>query len=61
MITLSDIIAIATILLIVGGAVIYIVRAKRRGTKCIGCPHSGECRGGCQGCTGEDKKIETSE
>ena len=56
MITLSDIIAITTILLIVGGAVIYIVRAKRRGTKCIGCPHSGECRGGCQGCKGEDKK-----
>ena len=44
-----DYIAILAILLIVGGAVFYIVRAKRRGDKCIGCPHAKECAGKC-GC-----------
>ena len=47
---LVDYIAIAAIVLIVGGAVFYIVRAKRKGVKCIGCPYSKECGGKC-GCT----------
>ncbi len=29
------------VLAIIGGAVAYIVRAKRRGQKCIGCPAGG--------------------
>ena len=45
-----DYIAILAILLIVGGAVFYIVREKRRGAKCIGCPYAKECGGEC-GCT----------
>ena len=37
------------LLLILGGAAFYIVRAKKRGQKCIGCPHSSSCgkSGGC--------------
>lgn len=34
---------IGLVLLIVGGALFYVVRAKRRGVKCIGCPHAKEC------------------
>ncbi|MBO5415990.1 MAG: FeoB-associated Cys-rich membrane protein [Clostridia bacterium] len=53
-----DYIAIAAIVLIVGAAVFYIVRAKKRGEKCVGCPHSKQCGGKC-GCghseTDEDK------
>ena len=49
--------AIGLIFIIVGGAVAYIIKAKRSGHKCIGCPDSkncssGECSGGCSGCNG---------
>ena len=38
-----EIIALAIILLIVGGAVAYIVKSKLSGRRCIGCPHGGKC------------------
>ncbi len=38
-----DIIIAVIILIIVGGAVYYIYRAKKDGQKCIGCPYSKEC------------------
>ena len=42
-----DYIAIAAIIIIVGSAVFYIIRAKRRGEKCVGCPYSKQCSGNC--------------
>ena len=44
------------IALIVGGAIAYIVKAKKSGAKCIGCPSGGccsekngeKCNCGCQ-------------
>lgn len=47
-----DLIITLILLLIVGAAVIYIVREKKRGAKCIGCPNSGSCpnSGGKCGC-----------
>ncbi len=39
----GEIVAIALIALILGGAILYIVRAKKKGQKCIGCPYSGSC------------------
>ena len=47
-----DIIAIVVIALIIGGAVAYIIKAKKSGKKCIGCPDSGSCGKGCAGCRG---------
>ncbi len=38
-----DMIVIAVIALAVGGAAIYLIRAKKRGQKCAGCPYSGSC------------------
>ncbi len=38
---------IALLVLIIGAAVFSILRAKKRGQKCIGCPYSGSCSGGC--------------
>ncbi len=50
---LGEIIAIAAILLIIGGALAYIIKAKKSGKKCIGCPESGSCHAkGCGGCSG---------
>lgn len=46
-----DIIVIAVLLIIVGLAISYIRKEKKRGAVCIGCPHAGECakkrQGGC--------------
>lgn len=39
----KDYIIIAVILVIIGLAVWYIYRAKRKGKKCIGCPYSCSC------------------
>lgn len=60
---LIDIIVSVILILIIGGAIAYIVRSKKRGETCVGCPyakecakrrsnslnsHSGCCGGGCQ-------------
>ena len=39
----QEIIAISLIVLIVGGAILYIVKAKKSGQKCIGCPYAKQC------------------
>ncbi len=49
---MENIIAILVILALVGLAVWYVIRAKKQGNKCIGCPESNcpskNC--GCCGC-----------
>ncbi len=54
----GEIIAIVAITLIIGGAVFYIVKAKKSGRKCIGCPDGCSCGGKNakdknKGCNGE--------
>ncbi len=46
---LATIICIVVIVAILGGAIAYIVRAKKRGVKCIGCPAGSTCNGHCGG------------
>lgn len=51
--TLDTIIAAFIVAAILGGAIVYLVRAKKKGVKCIGCPHGANCGGKCSGqCTG---------
>ena len=52
----ENVILIAVIGLIVGAAVGYIVRQKRKGTKCIGCPYASSCPSGKSGCGCEKKE-----
>lgn len=40
---MGEIIAGVIIALIIGGAVAYVIKAKRSGRKCIGCPDSRNC------------------
>ena len=49
--TSVDYIAIAVILLALGGAIFYIVRAKKRGQRCIGCPYADKCASNKCNCT----------
>ncbi|MBQ9736877.1 MAG: FeoB-associated Cys-rich membrane protein [Clostridia bacterium] len=41
---IENIILTVILLLIAGGALLYLYKAKRRGEKCIGCPYAKECK-----------------
>ena len=56
-----DYIAIAVVLLTLSASVFYIVRAKRRGEKCVGCPYARECGGKCDGAYGHAKADENND
>lgn len=45
---MKNIVSIAVIILILGLAITYIVRSKKKGVKCIGCPHGSKCNGNCK-------------
>ena len=52
--TVENVIIIAIIALIIGGALGYIIKAKKSGQKCIGCPYG---KNGCSGsCHGAEKR-----
>ncbi|MBR5140113.1 MAG: FeoB-associated Cys-rich membrane protein [Clostridia bacterium] len=64
-----EIIAIAISAIIIIGAIAYIIKAKRSGRKCIGCPDAATCKartlgchchsfGSCNACEKEDKSPE---
>ena len=59
---MDNVIIIAVLALIVALAAIYIIRAKKSGKKCIGCPSGGcssikgGCSGNCSCCSGEIEK-----
>ena len=58
---LVDWIAVAVIALIVGGAAFYIIKAKKSGKRCIGCPDSEKCSGSCSSCSSCCYKSEEGE
>ena len=68
---LIDFIVIGIIVLIIGGASAYIIKAKKSGKKCIGCPDSGSCHSksktqgsscsSCSSCCGCDSGTEDKE
>ena len=49
---LENIIIILIIAVILGLAIRYVIRAKKKGVKCIGCPDGAKCPGNCAGCSG---------
>ena len=49
---MENIIIVAILVVIVGLAVRYIIKAKKSGKKCIGCPDGGSCSSGCGSCGG---------
>lgn len=49
---MENYIVIAVLVLILGGAALYVYKAKKRGVKCIGCPNGEACSGQCSGCSG---------
>ena len=63
---IKDVIIIASIVIIIGLAVLYIYKAKKSGQKCIGCPNSSSCsaaakkncNGGCSDCNKNKSQSE---
>lgn len=54
---MENFIIIALLVLIIGGIIFYIYKAKKSGEKCIGCPDCKNCCSGCGGkCNGNVKK-----
>lgn len=42
---MANLITAIVLLVIIGAAVVYIVKEKKKGTRCIGCPAAGNCSG----------------
>lgn len=40
---MTDLILVIILVAVIGTAVLYIRKEKKRGVKCIGCPSSGSC------------------
>ena len=45
---IENMVIIVLLLAIVGGAALYLVRAKKCGERCVGCPYAKQCGGKCQ-------------
>lgn len=54
---MANVIVTGILLLTVGAAVAYIIKAKKNGRKCIGCSEGGCCSGKCSGHCGGNKQI----
>lgn len=42
---MANFILVVLILIILGAAIAYIIKEKKKGVKCIGCPAAGTCSG----------------
>ncbi len=47
---MENYILIAVLVLIIALALGYVIKQKKKGVKCIGCPDSKTCSGKCTGC-----------
>lgn len=57
-----EIIVTVSLALVVAAAVVYIVKEKRKGKKCIGCPYSSECmKCSCTPCKTNSKDTKKHE
>jgi len=56
---MKDIIITAVVLVVLALAIYYIIKQKKNGVKCIGCPSGGCCpnqKGGSCSCTSKNKQ-----
>jgi len=46
---MENVVIVAILALLVIGIVRYLIKAKKRGETCIGCPYAKQCDGHCNG------------
>ena len=51
----GEVIAFLLVAAIIAAAAVYIVKAKKSGQKCVGCPYSKNCSGNCSAHTKTEK------
>lgn len=54
---MQNFLILTVVVLILGSAILYIRKEKKKGVKCIGCPDAATCSGNCSGCTGHCKSC----
>ena len=59
---MENFIVAGLLVIIIGAVVFYLVREKKKGVKCIGCPYAKQCAGKCGGksnskCSDHSEKI----
>ncbi len=47
-----DYLILVIVAVILGAALLYLRKARKKGIKCIGCPDGAKCSGSCSGCSG---------
>lgn len=45
---MTNVIAVCILAVLLGGAAVYLIRAKKNGVKCVGCPAGGSCSCQCK-------------
>ena len=40
---MEDLIVVIILVIVIGLSVLYVIKEKKKGTKCIGCPHANTC------------------
>ena len=53
---MENFILVVVLILILGGAGLYVYRAKKSGQACIGCPHAKNCKSSSCNCGCENPK-----
>ena len=46
---MENVIVICILVAIAAGIIWYLIRAKKSGAKCVGCPYAKQCKGSCSG------------
>lgn len=52
---MTDLIAVLAIVVILSLVIFYIIRSKKQGAKCIGCPMAKNCTAKKCGCSNQNK------
>lgn len=51
---MENYIAVGIILVIIGAIIFYLIREKKKGVTCVGCPYAKQCSGKCSGGCGKE-------
>lgn len=54
---IENILIVAIVAVILGGAIYYIIKEKKKGAKCIGCPYAKECASKKNNCNCSSDKL----
>ena len=44
---ITNVIVILILIVIAAAIILYLIKAKKRGEKCVGCPYAKQCGGKC--------------